>query len=426
MQLFKTSKITWILAIVATATILLVVSCTVPTPTPSEPAASDDTGTAASESMSETSSDEASSDEASSSEGSTMEIEYLPEETPPFGRGGWTTDFSKRIVEWNTIMSGGPPKDGIPSIDDPAFEEIAAASQRLSGRDPVIVYENNGEARAYPLSILIWHEIVNDEVGGKPVSVTFCPLCNASIVFDREFDGQILDFGTTGKLRNSDLIMYDRQTETWWQQFTGEGVVGEYAGHQLTFLASQVLSFADFAEEYPDGTVLAIPTEFRRDYGRNPYAGYDGGTPFLFRGTIDDRLEAIVRVVGLEQGGEAMAYAFEDVAAAGVVNDAFAGTDIVIFHKEGTASALDTASISQGKDVGSVGVFDRNVDGQVLTFETNGDGTFTDNETGTTWNILGEAISGELEGTQLEQVISFDHFWFAWQAFYPDTGLHEG
>ena len=396
--------------------VLILVGCTMPV---TEPTASVDEGKPQADS-----SESESEDEADTSAVTSTEIEYLSPESPPFPQGGWDTNFDQRIVEWSEVMSGGPPKDGIPPIDSPTFEQVSTASERLSERDPVIVFEHEGDARAYPLSILIWHEIVNDEVGGKPVSITFCPLCNASIVFDREFDGQILDFGTTGMLRNSDLIMYDRQTETWWQQFTGGGIVGEYAGRQLTFLASQVLSFADFAEEYPEGKVLAIPTEFQRNYGRNPYVGYDGSQPFLFRGTIDERLEAIVRVVGLEQDGEAMAYAFADVAASGVVNDQFADTEIVIFHKAGTASALDTSSISEGKDVGSVGVFDRTLDEQVLTFESNGNGTFTDMETGSEWNILGEAVSGEFEGKQLRQVVSFDHFWFAWAAFFPDTGLY--
>ena len=179
-----------------------------------------------------------------------------------------------------------------------AFESLDAAAAWLSAQDPVIVFAANGDARAYPLAILIWHEIVNDSVGGQPVAVTFCPLCNASIVFDRTFAGDVLDFGTTGKLRNSDLIMYDRQTETWWQQFTGQGIVGKHAGEQLDFLASQVISFADFAAEFPDGQVLARPP-VNRSYGANPYTGYDSSTePFLFRGELDTRLPATERIAG--------------------------------------------------------------------------------------------------------------------------------
>ena len=359
------------------------------------------------------------------SESMLIEVEFLPAEQPPFSTNGWDTDFSQRTVEWDEILSGGPPKDGIPSVDEPTFESVDAASERLSPQDPVIVYEHNGDARAYPLSILIWHEIVNDEVGGKPVSVTFCPLCNASIVFDRAFADMILDFGTTGRLRKSDLIMYDRQTETWWQQFTGQGIIGEFAGQELTFLASQVLSYGDFAAEFPDGQVMAIPA-FRRQYGVNPYARYDSTTdPFLFRGEIDTRLPATERVVGVEVGDSSMAYSFSEAAEAGVINDQVADTSLVIFHKSGTASALDSAIISEGRDIGSIGVFNRQLGDQLLTFESLGGGLFTDAETGSTWNILGQAIEGDLAGQELDDVISFDHFWFAWAAFFPDTGLYQ-
>ena len=121
-------------------------------------------------------------------------------------------------------------------IDNPTFVEIKDADEWLEALEPVISFELNGDARAYPLQILMWHEIVNDTVGGTPVSVTFCPLCNSAIVFDRNFNDLVLTFGTSGMLRNSDLIMWDRQTETWWQQLTGEGIIGQLAGHKLTFI----------------------------------------------------------------------------------------------------------------------------------------------------------------------------------------------
>lgn len=348
----------------------------------------------------------------------------LPPSAPPFSTSGWKTDFTRRTVAWEDIISGGPPKDGIPAINAPMFESVTAAAGWLSARDPVILFAESGEVRAYPLAILIWHEIVNDVVGGRPVAVTFCPLCNASIVFDRTFDGALLDFGTTGKLRNSDLIMYDRQTETWWQQFTGQGIVGQYAGEQLAFLPSQVISFADFAAEFPDGQVLARPT-FPRSYGANPYAGYDSSPrPFLFRGQVDDRLPATERIAGVALPGLVKAYPFSLAAQAGAIHDEAGGLPLVVLHKAGTASALDANAISEGRDVGSVAVFDRRLDGRTLTFVANGDGTYTDRETGSTWNILGVAVAGELSGAQLTQLLAFDHFWFAWAAFHPETELY--
>ncbi len=343
---------------------------------------------------------------------------------PPFRTRGFSTDFSRRTVEWDSILSGGPPKDGIPAVDSPEFESIAAGDEWLEEVDPVILYSHGDVSRAYPLSILIWHEIVNDEVDGQPVSITFCPLCNASIAFDRNFDGQVLDFGTTGRLRNSDLIMYDRQTETWWQQFTGEGIVGKYAGEQLRFLTSQVLSWKDFKEAYPEGEVLARPN-MPRNYGYNPYVGYDSTSrPFLFRGTPDSRLAPAERVLGLTTDTDAIAYPFAVLEEAGVVHDSFGGVELAIFHKAGLASALDSSVISQGRDIGTVAVYDRRVGDQLLTFSPGEDGSFSDAETGSTWDILGEAVAGPLAGEKLTPILHFDHFWFAWAAFFPETELY--
>jgi hypothetical protein len=351
----------------------------------------------------------------------------LPVESPPASllNSEWRTDFTRRTVEWREIRSGGPPKDGIPAIDNPTFESVAAAETWLSTRDPVIAFQEGDEVRAYPLAILIWHEIVNDTVGGLPVSVTFCPLCNASIVFDRRFQGDVLDFGTTGLLRKSDLVMYDRQSETWWQQFTGTGLAGRWAGEQLTFLASQVVSFGDFAAQFPDAQVLARPT-LPRSYGANPYVGYDteGSKPFLFDGDLDTRLAPTSRVMGLTVDGITTAYPFSRIAEAGAIHDTVGTTPLVVWHKPGTASALDTRSIAEGRDVGSAAVFDRRVDGRVLTFTRTEDGLFVDAETASRWTLLGLAIEGDLAGTQLAPIIAFDHFWFAWAAFHPDTELY--
>ena len=147
-----------------------------------------------------------------------------------FRTAGWRTDFSRHTVPYSEIMSGGVPRDGIPPLDNPSFVTQDEADDYVEDQEPVVVFEANGEAKAYPLQILTWHEIVNDEVGGLPVSVTYCPLCNSAVAFDRRLDGVVYDFGTSGNLRNSDLVMWDRQTESWWQQLTGEAIVGELAG----------------------------------------------------------------------------------------------------------------------------------------------------------------------------------------------------
>ena len=167
-----------------------------------------------------------------------------------FKRAWPNTDFSIASVDFDDIMSGGPARDGIPPIDQPEFVTVAEESE-LADTEPLISISINGDARGYPLRILMWHEIVNDEVGGIPVTVTFCPLCNTALVFDRRVDGQVLDFGTSGNLRNSDLVMYDRQTESWWQQFLGEAIVGAMTGTVLDLIPARIESFARFRERFP-------------------------------------------------------------------------------------------------------------------------------------------------------------------------------
>ncbi|MCZ6915601.1 MAG: DUF3179 domain-containing protein [Gemmatimonadetes bacterium] len=341
-------------------------------------------------------------------------------------RREFTTDFSKHTVPFEEIVSGGPPKDGIPSIDRPRFTNVREADRWLSDRDPVVLVALHGIARAYPLQILMHHEIVNDVVGETPVTVTFCPLCNTAISFDRRFDGQVLDFGTTGRLRHSDLIMYDRQTETWWQQAIGEGIVGEYAGERLKFIHSPLISWKTFKQAHPDGEVLSRDTGHRRNYGVNLYGGYDRGRgpwPTFFSRRPDGRLPAMERVAAVELNGHSVAFAFSALAEKRVITEDIGGVPVVAFWAPGTASALDAQLIADGRDVGSSGVFDRRLDGRVLRFEPAGDGRFTDRETGSTWDILGRAVEGPLRGRQLTPIVHGNHFWFAWGAFKPETRL---
>ena len=261
---------------------------------------------------------------------------------------GWKTDFSLHTVPYDEITSGGPARDGIPPIDRPVFATPEDVEEWLGEAEPVISFEINGDARAYPLQILVWHEIVNDLVGDVPVAVTFCPLCNTAIVFDRTLDGVVHDFGTSGKLRNSDLVMWDRQTESWWQQFTGEAIVGELAGKELTVLPASIISFADFRAARPDGRVLSRDTGFRRAYGQNPYAGYDraDNPPFLFDGELDGRLAAKDRVVDVSIDGVTAVFPFRTLEEERVVNYTVNNQDLVVFFKSGTVSALDKSSIT--------------------------------------------------------------------------------
>ena len=263
---------------------------------------------------------------------------------------GWKTDFSKKSIDFSEILSGGPARDGIPSIDAPKF--IAQSQERgLSATEPVIGLEINGDARAYPLRILTWHEIVNDVVGGVPVAVTYCPLCNAAIVFDRRLDGRTLEFGTSGKLRNSDLVMYDRQTQSWWQQFTGGAIVGALTGKTLSSLPARLEAFDRFRKRHPKGRVLVPNDPGFRDYGRNPYRGYDtSAVPFLFRGDMPNGIDPMARVVVIKSGGKAQAVALRHLRTLGRLT--LGG--VTLSWEKGQNSALDQASIAKGRDVGNV------------------------------------------------------------------------
>jgi len=259
-------------------------------------------------------------------------------------------DFSKHSVDLREIFSGGPPRDGIPPIDKPAFTSVEeAASKGLPDREAVIAVAINGDVRAYPLRILMWHEIVNDTVGGVPVAVTFCPLCNSAVVFERRLDGITLDFGTTGRLRNSDLVMYDRQTESWWQQFLGEAIVGKLTGKRLKILPVRVESFAKFKARTAANKKVLVPNNpSARRYGSNPYARYDSRSrpyPF-FRGKMPEGIAPLERVVVVGK----QAWALGLIKAKKQIR---AG-DLVITWERGQASALDTTVIARGKDVGNV------------------------------------------------------------------------
>lgn len=341
---------------------------------------------------------------------------------------GWRTDFTKASVNLGEFFAGGPPRDGIPAIDAPRYESIADGRRWLSDKSPVIALAIGQEARAYPLAVLMWHEIVNDTLGDVPVVVTFCPLCNTALVFDREINGLVHDFGTTGNIRISDLVMYDRETESWWQQATGEAIVGELTGTFLTFRPAQIVGLADFERAYPNGSVLSRETGFIRAYGRNPYAGYDSidQNPFQFEETpLAGPLPPKERVVTVAGETGAVAVPFSELRSVGVADVTVDGDPLVVMWAPGTASALNRDNIDDSRDIGATGVFRPLVDGRRLTFLREGgeDAPIRDRETGSTWSILGIAIDGELEGSALEPVGHANHFWFAWVAFAPETTI---
>lgn len=334
-------------------------------------------------------------------------------------------------VDTELIVSGGPPPDGIPPIDEPRFVDPASV-RWLVGQEPVISLELNGEAKAYPIRILMWHEIVNDTIGGEAVTVTYCPLCNTAIAFRRPIiDGELLDFGTSGRLFRSNLVMYDRQTGTYWSQAMLEAIVGPLAGRRLELLPAQIVSWGDWRKAHPSGRVLSQDTGFDRAYGQNPYQGYDSpgnDDPFLFAGEPDPRLPATAHVLGVEASGRQMAFEYEDLARRAedghaVEQTRVGGQDVVVFWKRGTASALDQPKIATSRDVGSATAYEPRSRGRLLHFEAAPDG-FVDVETRSRWDLFGRAVDGPLRGARLRAVPAVDHLWFSWAAFFPDTEIY--
>ena len=257
-------------------------------------------------------------------------------------------DFQNKTIFLDEIISGGPPRDGIPPIDNPKFKKMDIS---MGLEEPVIYLEINNEAKIYPIRVLTWHEIVNDQVGGTPVSVTYCPLCNASIVFDRRFKGQILDFGTSGRLRKSDLIMYDRQTETWWQQFTGEGIVGDLAGNKLKKIPALIISFEEALKinKNKGYEIKILKGNAARRYGNNPYVGYDkSGFPFLYSGGLPKDINPMDYVIVIED----IAYSLSLIQREKIIKK----KDIIITWSAGLNSALEDSKIKKGRDLGFVRV----------------------------------------------------------------------
>ena len=347
---------------------------------------------------------------------------------------GFRTNTSLRSIVLGELRQGGPPKDGIPSIDDPQFVTAAAAAEWIADQEPVILLRVADEARIYPLQILTFHEIVNDVVAGVPVAVTFCPLCYSALAFDRNVpteDGPTaLTFGVSGMLRHSDLVMYDRQTETLWQQFTGEALVGDLLGATLRVLPAQILSFAQAREAEPQAPVLSRETGHDRPYGTNPYTGYDDVSrqPFLYDGPDDGRLPPLARVIAVKLPEAARAYPTDLTRARRVVHDTLGGQPVVVFHAEGAVTALGDRVIADAREVGSTGAFDPRVTSgevtQALTFRYD-DGHFVDTQTGSIWDVTGTALVGPLAGQRLRPLPSGDYFAFAWFAFRPETSLYQ-
>lgn len=311
------------------------------------------------------------------------------------------------LVPLEKIVSGGPPKDGIPSIDNPRFVRSGDATFMQDG-DIVVGLRQNGITKAYPLKILVWHEIVNDGIGGRPIAVTYCPLCFTNLVFERVVDGQLVEFGTSGKLYNSNLVMYDRLSDSYWSQAMARGIAGQYSGYDLKKLPFDLAYWKEWKELYPDTLVLSTDTGSARPYGTDPYGNYYTSPHIYFPlEHRDDRLGPKELILGLEHGGDYKAYRLDDIVSKQVVNDSIGDKDVLLLSLHPFMARA----------------FDRTVNGQQLEFYME-DNKIWDIETGSGWNFEGVAISGPLEGKQLTRLVLEPSFWFSWAAFHPTTEIY--
>ena len=335
---------------------------------------------------------------------------------------GWKTDWSNYILHPDSLTVTGD-RNRLPSLDYPKFETIESAEKWLRGREPVAVVSINGDVRAYPIKIMMEHDIANDVVGGTPVLMTFCILCGSAMAFDRRFDGETLEFSYAGALHNSNLVIYDRTTETLWGQAVGQGLIGKYAGKRLTFIPAPVLSFKDFKDNEPDGKVLSKDTGFDRDYDRGRLAEYDTSPPFsrIFRWKVDQRLSAKERVLVIETPDDLAAFPYSVLSERKVMSSKVGGEEFVVLWAPGTAS-IYAEKAADGVDVGAAVAYSPVIDGRRLRFRaTEQDGRFRDRETGTTWTLAGKAIDGPLAGRTLDPAVHGVHFWFVWAAYRPET-----
>jgi len=317
------------------------------------------------------------------------------------------TDGVKHLIPLDRIKSGGPPKDGIPSIDNPIFSDVDG-SQFMSDSDTVIGLEINGEAKAYPLFILVWHEIVNDSVGGVPVSVTYCPLCYTNQVFERIIDGQEVTFGTSGKLYNSNLLMYDRLTESYWSQALGIAVKGELTGSQLNLIPFDVITWGDWKKLHPDTKILTTDTGFLRSYATDPYGNYYTEPRIMFPvENSDDRIHPKEIIIGFTENEFSKAYKQNDIESKILINDYVGETPVLLISLFSENSRA----------------FERTINNKVLDFVYE-DGKILDVSTNSEWNYDGLSISGELEGEHLKRMPIKPGFWFEWIAFHPETLIY--
>ncbi|MBS3776809.1 MAG: DUF3179 domain-containing protein [Bacteroidales bacterium] len=346
----------------------------------------------------------------------------------------WSTDTSNHIIDLSEIQVV-LPRNSFPLIDYPEFTGKEQGLKQFFRHEPVIAVSLNGRAKAYPLNMLAMHEISNDTLGGIPILPSYCPLCNSALVFDRRLKHQeeehLLEFEVSGMLRYSNLILADKQTETWWQQLSAKGLAGKLAGAELKIIPSMIITVKEFFESYPKGKILSPETGTKAEnrYGTNPYVNYDeeDGKPmekYFPHEKISGRLPAMERVLEIKSENRGYRiYPFSEIRNKEVINDEFGSKKIVVFYRDEKVSILDESNIRKSKTIGSATAFSRRFKGQTLTFSKK-NGYFTDHQTQSKWTITGHCIKGKLKGSKLKLLPHGNHFAFAWLHFYPESEIY--
>lgn len=341
----------------------------------------------------------------------------------------WKTDKEKKSVslnEFRVLMT----KDGyFSTIKSPTFISIAESEKKFYDYEPVLFTEINGESKAYPLSILIYHEIVNDVCGGVPILITYCSLCNSGQIYSRKIElkdsSYLLEFNMAGMIRKSNLIMWDKQTESWWQQNTGQAMVGDFVGSELKEIPTTLISFKNFKENYPSGKVLSPVTGIPINYGTSPYPNYENienKNLMFYNGSIDSRLPPLERVLEIKIGGISKLYPYSICKTEQIIIDSVNLTPIVIFFEKDLVSILDKDLIKESKAVGSTTSFSPIINGKLLSFKSQGN-VFVDIQTGSSWNVFGRCIEGKLKGENLKMIPSRVQFAFSAFLFCPECEI---
>lgn len=333
----------------------------------------------------------------------------------------WRTDVSRKSIELQELHLSAA-KDQIRALDEPRFTSVDQSARKLDPREPVIVFRTGDIARAYPVRVLLFHEIVNDVVADTPIAVTFCPLCNTGLVFDRRVDGRLHEFAVAGFLRKSDMVMYDRETESLWQQATGEALVGEHTGKRLKLLAGATVPFKTFREAHPEGTVLSLDTGAFFPYGISHYSRYEF-TDQRKHVLETDRIGPRERVLAIQIEDQTIAYPLRYLSRWGTAEGKLVGRRYVVLYESSMLSAMDAEYLRDSRSIGSAAAFSPFVNGKRLRFRHDKSGRILDKQTGSRWTVLGRCIEGPLVGTQLEPIRSTVAFAFAWFDFYPKTRL---